>query len=346
MNASTKSLTIPLTLAGIWLAACDKEITGPPQQSIIATTGVSDDNPASAIAAEQSSGAGALTHPASHFQIEVIPVDDGGEDFQSAIREAAGRWMALLRGTEFPNMSIGQGPKPACVGLRLDHSSRVIDDLAILASVRRIDGVGGTLAFGGPCWVHWESSLPYLGAIILDRADVEELGARELTELLVHEIGHVLGIGSLWDAFGLLRSPSLSTPGADTHFEGPLAISAFDAAGGEDYADGKVPVENVMGSGSSDGHWRESVLAAELMTPVLMRGETHPLSAITIQSLADLGYTVDVGLADAFTLPAEGGGSASGQGARGRAISLGGDIVIGPLLAFDTDGRMVRVLRN
>ncbi|MXX54339.1 MAG: hypothetical protein F4106_08740 [Gemmatimonadetes bacterium] len=51
-----------------------------------------------------------------------------------------------------------------------------------------------------------------------------------------------------------------------------------------------------------DGHWRESVMGNELMTPATQLGESAPLSAITIQTLADLGYRVNVGLADSYSL--------------------------------------------
>ena len=65
-----------------------------------------------------------------------------------------------------------------------------------------------------------------------------------------------------------------------------------------------MPVHNSGGSGSADGHWRESVFDNELMSPYLSSGQTEPLSAITVQSLADMGYVVDVSQADSFTLPA------------------------------------------
>ena len=44
------------------------------------------------------------------------------------------------------------------------------------------------------------------------------------------------------------------------------------------------------------------MLDDELMTP-RSGGATHPLSAITIQSLADIGYRVDAAQADAYTVP-------------------------------------------
>ena len=106
---------------------------------------------------------------------------------------------------------------------------------------------------------------------------------------MLHEMGHVLGIGTLWPSADLVRNLSVGNPGNDTHFVGPLAIAAFDAAGGTGYTGGeKVPVENNGQAGSADAHWRESVLGNELMTSGLNSG-SNPLSAITIQSLAAVG---------------------------------------------------------
>ena len=68
-----------------------------------------------------------------------------------------------------------------------------------------------------------------------------------------------------------------------------------------------VPVANVGGAGSRDSHWRESNMGNELMTPTYNGGIANPLSRVTIGSLADLGYTVNMGVADPYTAP---GGSA------------------------------------
>jgi hypothetical protein len=64
-----------------------------------------------------------------------------------------------------------------------------------------------------------------------------------------------------------------------------------------------VPVENTGGGGTRDSHWRESVHNAELMTGWIEGGGTpNPLSVITIGSLADLGYAVNMEAADPYVL--------------------------------------------
>jgi hypothetical protein len=176
-----------------------------------------------------------------------------------------------------------------------------------------------------------------------DVARLEREGA--LTDVTLHEMGHVLGFGTLWDKFDtLLINPSLpSSTGADTHFAGNAAIAAFDAAGGTAYAGGgKVPVENQLGAGSSDSHWRESILRAELMTPELTAGIINPLSAITTESLADLGYTVDSSVVDSFspTVSAPARLRAPGR----RVINLENDTYRGPLEVVDPSGRVIKTI--
>ena len=163
----------------------------------------------------------------------------------------------------------------------------------------------------------------------------------------------MLGIGLTWDDLDLLQSLSMGTDEeVDTHFSGALTIEAFDRAGGDGYEGEKVPVENCANRhrgaencgdrrGSDDGHWRESVLDTELMTPFLdSDAGANPLSAITIQSLADIGYRVDAGEAEAYQLP----DPAAAARDRGREIFLGNDIRRKPIVVTDANGRVVDVI--
>ena len=126
-------------------------------------------------------------------------------------------------------------------------------------------------------------------------------------------MGHALGFRSgTWETLSLVRKPfSDNGYSPDLQFPGLKAISAFNAAGGASYTGAKVPVERFGLRGSVGSHWRESVLRHELMTSVGGGEPERPLSAITIQSLADLGYRVDVAQADAYTLPGPSAGKAA-----------------------------------
>ena len=73
----------------------------------------------------------------------------------------------------------------------------------------------------------------------------------------------------------------------------------FFAIGGQ--AANPVPVENLGGGGTRDSHWRESVFGNEFMTGFI--DSVNPVSKVTIGSMQDLGYEVNIDADDGFTLP-------------------------------------------
>ena len=250
------------------------------------------------------------TSPGSRrFDIDAVIVGTPSASLRSAVESAVDTWESIVT-TSLPDVDFSTEPIPAdtCVAGQPEVSD-VVDDLRIFVRLDSIDGVGGTLANAGPCYRRLASGLPVVANITIDTDDLDGASSTLMRQLIVHEVGHALGFGVRWHAFSLLRNASLDRfgqeirPPPDTHFVGPLAVAAFDVAGGTGYASGKVPVANVGGAGRADGHWRESVLGHELMTPILTVGQAQPLSAITIQSLADLGYGVDVSRAESYTLP-------------------------------------------
>ena len=78
------------------------------------------------------------------------------------------------------------------------------------------------------------------------------------------------------------------------------------------------------------------------MTLGLNSGVTNPVSKITISSLKDLGYIVNVGAADTYVLPGTSLLAPQQQG----AIRLLNDVWIGPVYEISNDGTVVRVLRR
>jgi hypothetical protein len=214
----------------------------------------------------------------------------------------------------------------------------VVDDVIILVTVEAIDGPGGTLASAGPCWIRDDGSLPILGAMKFDAADLAGIEADgTIADVILHEMGHVLGIGSLWTYQGLLADPAASN-GTDPHFTGARAIAAFDRVGGTGYTGRKVPVENTGEQGTPDGHWRESVMGNELMTGYIA-GTPNPLSLVTVESLADQGYSVSTAAADPYNL------ATALQAIRlGPVRLMGDDRLKVPIRAVNAEGRVSRVL--
>ena len=171
-----------------------------------------------------------------------------------------------------------------------------------------------------------------------DTADLANLETGGLLQLVIlHEMGHVLGVGTLWPTFGLLTGAG----GADPFFTGVQARAAFDQIGGAGYtAGGKVPVENTGGGGTRDAHWRESVFATELMTGFISNG-SNPLSTVTIGQFGDEGYSFNLGAADVYTVPLMMGPAAR---ASGMTVHLVNDILNAPIVVADEKGRVIRVI--
>jgi hypothetical protein len=174
---------------------------------------------------------------------------------------------------------------------------RTIDDVAITISLQPIDGAGNIIGEGGPEGLRSGTSLPYLGSVIIDRADAGQL-EREgtLLDTMTHEIGHVLGLGTIWETKRLLSGARTSNP----VFTGAQATAAYNTLFGT-HASG-VPVEAEGGNGTALGHWRESVFQNELMVGTIHSGGMA-LSIVTVASMADLGYQVDVTAAEPYTRP-------------------------------------------
>ncbi len=290
--------------------------------------------------------------PLDSFDIELVFLDGGTASQDQIMRDAAKRWESIIaRGADdftYQNAwaagSCGPGSPAIEVG-------EMIDDVRIYITIDSIDGAGGILGRASPCSVRritFATSDPIdqeviRGFIELDEDDVNRLEARDaLVNTVTHEYAHVLGFGTYWEDRDLLRNPSVNgTANADTHFVGPLTLAAFDRSGGRGYMGAKVPVQSGGERGSSDSHWREDVFGTELMTPYLSAG-TEPLSRITIESMADLGYEVNLTAAEPYRV--SGAGVAAMATPVGPVIDLSNDIARITKRVFDQKGRLVEVV--
>lgn len=294
------------------------------------------------------------------FNITVLPAVPIPAQLQDNVAEAVRRWESAIVG----NLTRWDVPEGAftisntehfCSGFSDLTDGTSIDDLVVVVNIGPIDGAGSfkptqdgdsvktnTIGSAGPCFIRVAGeeaiagdSLPIVGVLTLDEYDLfglEEESQELATDLIQHEIGHILGLGTLWQFRGLLEGAKT----ADPRYTGDAGIAAYRAAGGNEEA---IPVENQGPLGSRDGHWRESVFGdpplprAELMIASLR--ETSFLSAMTIASYADFGYEVDTSSAeDELVL-----NSMSLMQEAPIQIQLHNDIGIGPVIGIDPDGR-------
>ena len=264
---------------------------------------------------------------------------------QAIFEQAAARWESIIVG-DLPNATYG---------------GVAVDDLLIDVSFQSIDGAGSVLGQAGPDAFRRGSNLPYHGSMEFDSADMATLRANGgLLGVIAHEIGHVLGVGTLWESKGLVAGLGTSNP----RFVGSQSVSAFNQVFRTNVS--SVPLEATGGPGTRDAHWRESILSNELMTGWVGPGVQMPLSIITVASLADLGYSVNYAMADSFTprfvgsaavaainASVSGSGSGTSAGATGAVreagLAAGGGSSRGrnrELLAGGSSGRSTSVTGN
>ena len=230
-------------------------------------------------------GAGAAA-VASAYKIEVRFLGGLNTAQKNAFKAAADRWASVIVG-DLPSV-------------RVDNE--VIDDLLILAQGTAIDGPRGILGQAGPTHIRPANAgkskfLPVKGIMSFDTADLQAMQQDgTLKDVITHEMGHVIGIGTIWERKGLLKDAGEST----VRFVGKNARKEFGKLKKSAAAD--VPVENTGGPGTADGHWRESVFRNELMSGFIA-APNNPLSRLTVASLLDMGYEVDLSKAEPYKLP-------------------------------------------
>ena len=228
--------------------------------------------------------------PSESYQID-LRLDPGMRpEFAQAFADAAQRWEeVIVAGVSDEPLSIPGGFLgwiPAFDG--------TVDDLLIDARDTQIDGPGKVLGRAGGLVIRPDAWQPYWGFMEFDTADLDALDASgRLDEVILHEMGHVLGIGPSWLLTGRIADLLV-----DPAYTGRAGVAAYQELGGDRF----VPVENDGQLGTVIGHWREATFGDELMTGFLT-GPSQPLSRVTIASLADNGYGVDLGAADLYSLP-------------------------------------------
>jgi hypothetical protein len=179
--------------------------------------------------------------------------------------------------------------------------------LTINASGISIDGVGGTLGQAGPSILglrrqggFWFSTR---GTMQFDSADIAFMESNgSFLSVVMHEMAHVMGFGTLWALNGVYETGSGRYAGANAIAAARVEVSRPGLT--------FVPVELGGGPGTANGHWDErdggacctgfTNSAGQDATFELMTGWLNApvfLSQTTIQSFVDIGYVAAAGSA-------------------------------------------------
>jgi hypothetical protein len=189
------------------------------------------------------------------------------------------------------------------------------------ASIQTV-GFIGTQTFG--------NTFPYAGDITLNASylsamknDVRVDGKTSYYYVLLHEVGHILGIGSLWDLTGTPKVSYIDNGITKSYYTGVNGLreyKAYFSANGSSSFVG-IPIEDNGGGGTAEVHPEEGPesgvsannryingifhpgLDTELMTGWLDSTPiSTPLSRITLGFLQDMGYIVNYNLADVYIM--------------------------------------------
>ena len=234
------------------------------------------------------------------------PIDPA---IQATFFAAASRIQGLITG-DVPNVTLTAFDISGCGIAGVTPLSESADDIIVFAQVAPIDGVGGVLGSAGPCFVRSGGGLTLIAVMNFDTADLQNLlTTNRLAAVILHEMLHTVGFGTLWATKGQVSGSGT----AGVAFIGQQAVAGCLFHGGTlpaQCGNGTVPVEAGFGTGTANVHWRENTSAtgigldAELMTGFAEpSGVLMPLSRVTIGSLADIGYAVNLLPYDVFAYP-------------------------------------------
>src|SRR5687767_13884867 len=170
----------------------------------------------------------------SAFKIQVRFLGGLTQRQKNAFKRAANRWSRVIVGDLTSVVVDGEE----------------IDDVLILAEGTAIDGPGEVLGQAGPSHLRPRNAgssafLPVKGDMSFDTADlraIEQDGT--LNDVITHEMGHVLGIRTVWDRKRLLKGEG----GRNPTFIGRAAVREYQALRGGGKVRG-VPVEATGGAG-------------------------------------------------------------------------------------------------
>ena len=167
----------------------------------------------------------------------------------------------------------------------------------------------GTLALSGP-------QFALDGPNLIISSGISTINARRFAEfnanptylrnIMIHEFAHVLGFGTLWEPVQFMDSmgqvfnfgKNLINRTSVTYNANTYAGWAYGELTGS-FTQTAVPIE-----AGAFAHWDETRFDGELLTPYAeVPGVATPLSQLTLAALRDLGWNLNFGVAQAYSLP-------------------------------------------
>jgi hypothetical protein len=243
---------------------------------------------------------GTVAHPRelARITVQVLPARVGvrrlqvlfapGLEWSGTVRAAAAqaamRWQRVLA----PNpLAVSRSyPVAWCFRDSIPGDLQVGPDVIPVTIEQFIEDTAGTrtVGYGGNC-ISGHSGTPLAIRVAIGDRTAAGTDTAAIAELLVHEIGHGLGlVGVSWDYAAVSADPVMHSEGT-AWFTGPRAVAAWRTLGHEGAS--AVPLDG-------DGfHWSgaEAAVIGELMYPYLTWGSAR-IGPLTLGALADIGNPV------------------------------------------------------
>jgi len=204
-----------------------------------------------------------------------------------------------------------------------------VDDVVIGYEMTFIDGPGNVLGSAGPLYVRTATGSPISGTMRFDQDDFANMSAENAEIIILHEMGHVLGVVGI---LGACESTACDNNNIYT-YPCPLAQQEYQNI----FPSGTLLLENDGGDGTRCGHWEEdnfpqSSGSSELMTGFFEANLGQPITRVTIAALDEsfTDYQVDYSQADPFPI----------VGGVNVGIISGKWKVLKPTESFSLDGRI------
>ena len=230
-------------------------------------------------------------------------------------------------------------------------ANQTLDDVVIFAYVRHIDGPEGILGFATPYYTRDSDTTTVSGCMTFDEDDLAMLATKGLLQATItHEMGHVLGIGTLWSfkrmtvgtcdpntgvriAQSLLHR-GLRAPGLPYRAWCRRRLDRFARSRSREMARASTEHGTVIRASRSSCN--------ELMTGYI-DPISNPLSAVSASFLRDLGLQVNDLAVDPYTVPW--GLPALRMKAPG-GVQLNEMQVNPPIHMMDRNGRTTRIIER